>query len=65
MRVCQGWNVGVTAGGNLCASGWDTNRVLRKEEADRKWFAELSKDKLGIYDFLPEIMHFLRRSANQ
>jgi len=29
------------------ASCWDTNRVQRKEEADPKWFAELSKNKLG------------------
>jgi hypothetical protein len=29
------------------ASSWDTNRVQRKEEADRKLFTELSKNKLG------------------
>lgn len=39
------WNAGVTAGAIICASGWDTNRVQRKEEADPKWFTELSKNK--------------------
>jgi hypothetical protein len=29
------------------ASSWDASRVQRKEEAHRKWFAELLKNKLN------------------